>query len=467
MPTPLQHRWSLGHARTAPGPRGLPLLGNLFAFRRDVLGLLVASRERFGDVVRFRLGPLVIHLVAHPDAIRKVLHERAEQYDKSTRSAAKIQGMTGLGLLTASGELWHRQRRLIQPGFRPAAVAGFVARMVEATAAMLGRWRQRAATGEPFDVASEMMRLTYTIVGRTLFSAEVSGDADAVEHAMAVLLAHTYRRLERIVDLPLAVPTPANRRFRAARATVDQVVYRILAERRQRPEETQPADLLSILLRERDEAGRGMDDRQLRNEAITLLLAGHETTANALTWTLFLLARHPEAAERLCAEVDAVLAGRLPVAEDLRALPFTERVLHEAMRLYPPIWIMERRAARADEIGGHAIPAGSTVVVSPWVTHRHPDFWEEPERFDPDRFSPERAAGRPHLAYIPFGAGPRYCVGGPFAMTEALVITALVVRSFRLRLVAGQEVVPLPGITLRARDGLRMTVEERPDAPTR
>jgi cytochrome P450 len=450
-------------AGTAPGPRGLPLLGNLLPFRKDVLGLLVESRARFGDVVRFRLGPLVIHVVAHPDAVRHVLQDRAELYDKATRSASKIRGMTGLGLLTASGETWQRQRRMIQPGFRPAAVAGFVARMVEATEAMLSRWR----TGVPFDAASEMMRLTYTIVGRTLFSTDVSGDADAVEHAMEVLLAHTYRRLERIVDIPLAVPTPANRRFRAAKATIDQVVYRILAERRrlERPEAAETPDLLSILLRERDEAGRGMDDEELRNETVTLLLAGHETTANALTWTLYLLARHPEAQERLAAEVDAVLGisgDRAPTAEDLTALPFTERVLREAMRLYPPIWAIERRAVEADTIGGFQIPAGSTVVVSPWVTHRHPDFWEEPERFDPDRFTPERSAGRPLLAWVPFGAGPRYCIGGHFAMTEALVITTLVVRRFRLTLVPGHPVAPLPGITLRARDGVRLTVEARP-----
>jgi len=412
-------------------------------------------------VVRFRLGPLVLHLAAHPDAIRQVLQDRAELYDKTTRSSAKIRGMTGLGLLTASGETWQRQRRMIQPGFRPAAVAGFVARMVEATEAMLSRWHGRMATGVPFDAASEMMRLTYTIVGRTLFSADVSGDADAVEHAMEVMLAHTYRRLQSVVDFPLGVPTPANRRFRAARATIDQVVSRILTERRQQPERTEVPDLLSILLRERDEAGRGMDDTELRNETITLLLAGHETTANALTWTLYLLAGHPETAERLVAEVDAVLGGRVPTAHDLTALPFTERVIREAMRLYPPIWAIERRAVEEDAIGGFRIPAGSTVVVSPWVTHRHPDFWDDPERFEPDRFTPERSAGRPQLAWVPFGAGPRYCIGGHFAMTEALVITALVMRRFRLRLVPGHPVAPLPGITLRARDGVRLTVEPR------
>jgi cytochrome P450 len=438
----------------APGPPGLPLIGNLLSFRHDVLQLLLDARERYGDVVRFRLGPAIFHLVAHPDLIREVLQEKADQYDKETRSSAKIRSMTGHGLLTASGELWRRQRRLIQPGFRPAAIATFVERMTAATGAMFGKWQPQ----QTIDIASEMMRLTYTIVGRALFSADVAADAEKVEHAMEVLLAHTYRRLERIIDLPEALPTPGNRRFRAALATVDRVVYRILSARRQARYGSAPADLLDILLRERDEeSGQRMDDRQIRNEVLTLLLAGHETTANALTWTFYLLARHPDAMERVRAEATAVLGDRAPTYEDLAALSFTERVVREAMRLYPPIWAMERRAALADELGGYPIPAGSTVVMSPWVTHRHPAFWSEPERFDPERFTEERADGRPTLAYLPFGAGPRFCIGGHFAMTEAVVITAMVIRSWRLRLVGGHPVVPEPGITLRARHGVALT----------
>lgn len=442
----------MGILRIAPGPPGVPLLGSLAAFRRDVLGLLTESRERYGDVVRFRLGPMVLHLVAHPDAIRQVLQERAAQYDKETRSSSKIRDMTGLGLLTANGETWRRQRRLVQAGFFPATVEGFIPQMTAAADSMLERWRQHAKTGRPLNVASEMMRLTYTIVGRTLFGADVTGDADEVERAMEVLLAHTYGRLERVVDPPLSFPTSGNRRFKAALATVDRVVYRIVSERRKGKER---GDLLDVLLRERDEAtGERMDDGQLRNEVITLLLAGHETTANALTWTFYLLARHPEAMERVHAE--AVSASE---PGDFSAFPFTCRVLRESMRLFPPIWALERRAVTEDELGGFRIPAGSTVVVSPWVTHRHPDFWEEPERFDPERFTAEASAGRPPLAYLPFGGGPRFCVGSHFAMTEALVITAMVLREQRLRLAPGPPVVPQPGITLRARDGVPVLLE--------
>ena len=426
--------------RTAPGPRGLPLLGNLFSFRRDVLRLLVESRSRFGDVVRFRLGPHVVHLVAHPDLVRQVVQERADSYDKETRSSVRIREMTGLGLLTANGESWRRERRLIQPAFRPAAVVGFEKHMTEATAAMLERWESHAG---PIDVASEMMRLTYTIVGRTLFSAEVAPDADEVEHAMAVMLGHTYARLERIVAPPSWLPTPGNLRFRRALAAVDRVVYRILSERRR--QETNAHDLLALLLRERDEeTGTGLSDPQLRNETITLLLAGHETTANALAWTFYLLAKHPEEMERLNGEPEAI-----------------ERAFKEAMRLYPPIWAMERRAVEEDELGGFHVPAGSTVVVSPWVTHRHPDLWEDPERFDPGRFTDERSEHRPPLAFIPFGAGPRFCVGAHFAMVEASIILSMVLRRWRLRLVPGHPVMPKPGITLRARYGVRVTLEPR------
>jgi cytochrome P450 len=449
-------------SRTAPGPPGLAFLGNLSEFRRDVLGLLTRSRERYGDVVRFRLGPRVLHLVAHPDAIRQVLQERAALYDKETRSSGKIRDLTGLGLLTANGEMWRRQRKLVQAGFFPAAVDGFVQDMSAATAAMLERWRPYAGSGRPLDVASEMMRLTYTIVGRTLFSADVTADADEVERAVEGLLAHTYRRLESIESPPLFLPTRGNRRFKEALATLDRVVYRIISARRNGEGGRRP-DLLDILLREQDEdTGERMDDPQLRSEVVTLLLAGHETTANTLTWAFYLLARDPGAMERVHEEALSVLGDRVPEPEDLPSLSYTGRVIRESMRLFPPIWAMERRAIAEDVLGGFRIPAGSTVVISPWVTHRHPSFWDEPESFDPERFTREASADRPQLAYLPFGGGPRFCIGSHFGLSEALVITAMVLRHWRLRLVPEHPVVPQPGITLRAREGIWVTLEDWP-----
>jgi cytochrome P450 len=436
----------------APGPPGHFLLGNLLALRRDVLGALLTGRRQYGDVVRFRLGPLVAHLVSHPEPIRQVLITRHENYTKQTRSSARIRSITGEGLLTADGPLWLRQRRLMQPAFAPSRLAGFVRVAAETTAAMLDRWQP----GGLLDVASEMMRLTYAIIGRVLFGSDVSGDAPVVEQAAAVVMARTYRRLERVVTLPEWFPLPANVRFRRALRRLDQVVYRIIQERGRLT--TPPADLLTILLRCRDdEEGKGMSDEQLRNEVLTLLLAGHETTANALTWTWYLLSRAPGVRRRLAAEAADVLGGRLPAFADLQRLRYTTMVFQEAMRLYPPIWIMERRVVAADVLGGHLLPAGSTVWISPFVTHRHPDFWDNPEGFDPDRFDSARAEPPPQ-AYIPFGAGQRLCIGQPLAMLEAQVILAMTAQRFRLDLVPGARAEPLPGITLRVRDGLPMTV---------
>lgn len=446
---------STAEERTAPGPRGHWLLGNLPEFRQDVLGLMVDSARRFGDVVRFRLGPQVIHLLNHPDHVSHVLQRNARNFDKHTRSARFIKSVTGDSLLTTNGEFWQRQRRLLQPAFHHQNIVGFADQMTGATASLLDHWRRRAAPEEPLDIASEMMRLTYTIVGRTLFCAEVSGDAETMERAMHVILPHTFGRLGRIWNWPDWVPTPQNRSFQAALRSIDDVVYRIIRQHRQAQDSGQlDRDLLAMLLRVRDpETGEGLSDQQLRNETITFLLAGHETTANALTWTFYLLSQHPEVEDRLREELTQVLSGRVPTLADLPHLSFTKMVIKEAMRLYPPIWIIERRVVTADVVGGFHLPAGSAVVIAPYALHRHPAFWEAPETFDPRRF----AAGTPD-AYIPFGAGPRYCIGSEFAMLEAQLITAMVMQSFSLRRVPGHPVKPLPGITLRAQQGLLMTL---------
>ena len=441
--------------RIAPGPRGHWLLGNIREFRRDVLGLMMESTRRFGDVVRFRLGPQVIHLLDHPDYVEHVLQKNQRNFDKQTRSAAFIRLVTGESLLTGNGEFWQRQRRLLQPAFHHHNIARFSDQMTSATAVMLEHWRQRTAHDEPLDVASEMMRLTYTIVGRTLFSANVGPDAETIERAMQVILPHTFGRLGRVLNWPDWLPTPRNRRFRRALRDTDHVVYRLIEQHRLAQNSAQPdRDLLAMLLRVRDEeTGAGLNDEQLRNETVTFLLAGHETTANALTWTFYLLSQHPEAERQIREEVSTVLGGRVPTLDDLPRLAFTRMVIQEAMRLYPPIWIIERRVIASDTVGGFHLPSGSSVVIAPYALHRHPAFWERPEEFDPARFArctPE--------AYFPFGAGPRLCIGSEFAMLEAQLLTAMVVQSFRLRLVPGHRMEPLPGITLRARHGLLMTL---------
>jgi cytochrome P450 len=448
----------LASQRNAPGPPGSILFGNLGEFRRDVLGLVTRSAAEYGDVVRCRLGPQVVHLLNHPDHVAHVLQRRAANYDKRTRSTDTIRSITGESLLTANGDFWRRQRRMAQPAFHHRQIAGFTGKMTDATEAMVKEWRERTPPGAVLDVASEMSRLTYAIVARTLFSIDSAGHADTIERAMRVMLPHVFQRLGEIVRPPDWFPSPANLRFRKALAEVDQVVYQIIAGHREAEAKGEPyEDLLGMLMTARDpDTDAGLSDPQLRNETITFLLAGHETTANALSWTFHLIANHPEVEERLREEIHRVLGDRTPELEDVAKLIYTKRVIQEAMRLYPPIWIIERRAIAEDEIAGYHIPAGSSVVISPYALHRHPAFWKNPEEFNPSRFE-----SPPPDAYIPFGAGARFCIGHEFAMLEARLIVAMVLQCFRLRAVQGHPVEPMPDITLRPRHGMRMTLHPR------
>jgi cytochrome P450 len=303
-----------------------------------------------------------------------------------------------------------------------------------------------------------MARLTYSIVGRTLFSFNTTDDAATIERAMRVMLPLLFKRLGQVAPPPLWFPTRANRDFNRALSEVDQVVYRIIASHRQAAKmDATPNDLLGLLMQARDpERGVALSDAQLRNETITFLLAGHETTANALTWCFHLIAQHPEVERQLVEEIATVLGQRTPVMEDLGKLVYTRRVIQESMRLYPPIWIIERRAIDADCVEGFQIPKGSSVVISPYALHRHPAYWEDPERFDPSRFEQH-----PPAAYLPFGAGPRTCIGNEFAMMEALIITAMVMQSFHLQAEPGQRIEPQPDITLRPKHGVMMTYHPR------
>jgi cytochrome P450 len=300
-----------------------------------------------------------------------------------------------------------------------------------------------------------MMRLTCTIIARVLLGADMSSVIDEVERSTTIVMAQTWRRLEQILDVPAWLPTPGNLRFRRAKRRLDEIVSRLIAERRDGPAKE---DLLALLLKARDEAtGGGMSETQLQNETITLLLAGHETTANALSWTWYLLARNPHWRQLAYDEASGLLGQRAVSADELPRLDLVTRTFQEAMRLYPPIWIMERRVLENDTIGGYHIPAGSSLEISSYVTHRHPDFWENPEDFDPDRFAPQRSANRPQYAYLPFGAGQRLCIGSHLAMLEARIILSRVLQRFRLELVANKIAEPMPGITLRLRHGLLMT----------
>jgi cytochrome P450 len=440
---------------TAPGPRTLSPLGSLGAWRRDPLDFLDRCFREHGDVVRFRFGPLAGVLLAHPDHVERVLVTHHRDYTKQTRGWRKMREFLGEGLITSEGSHWLRQRRIAQPAFHRQRIASFAGLMTRACVEELERWEPAARDGRPLDVAQAMMRLTLRIVGETLLSADVTGEADAVGRALAVVLHESIERMSNpLADLPL--PTPGNRRYKAAMAELDGVILGMIAERRRTGEDR--GDLLSMLMLAVDEeTGERMDDRQLRDEAMAIFLAGHETTANALSWTFHALSLSPAAERRLREEVGA-LGGRVPGLDDLPRLPYALAVVKEAMRLYPPVWVVSRHAERADAVGGFAVPRGAIVLVSPYVTHKHPAFWREPEAFRPERFLDGEADRQPRFAYFPFGGGPRQCIGNGFALMEAQLLLATIVQRYRLERLPERPVLAEPTITLRPKDGLPFRV---------
>jgi cytochrome P450 len=432
-------------------------LFDLLAFRRDPLKFLTRLAREHGDIVPFRMGPQHVLLLNHPDLVRDALVTRADYFHKG-RALQRSKRLLGEGLLTSEGEHHRRQRRLAQPAFHRKRIDSYGAAMVDYAARDSDRWRD----GETLDISHEMMRLTLAIVGKTLFDADVESDTDEIGGALTELL-----ELFQMLLLPYSeylerLPLPANRRFTRARAKLDAVIYRIINERRASGADR--GDLLSMLLLAQDEEGAGdsMTDEQLRDEALTIFLAGHETTANALAWTWYLLSQNPEAEAKLHAELDAVLDdGRLPTVEDLPQLRYTEMVLAESMRLYPPAWVVGRLAVKDYAVGGHVAAQGTLVLISQYVLHRDPRFFPDPLRFDPERWTPEAKEARPQYAYFPFGGGARRCIGEGFAWMEGTLIIAAIARRWRMRLVPGHPVATHPRMTLRAKHGMRMALEDR------
>jgi cytochrome P450 len=442
------------HEALPPGPRYWTPFEAGRELRRDPLGFVVRLARDFGDVVLLRMGHLHFYLFFHPDHVRHVLQENHQNYVKGP-IIARAKVLIGEGLFTSEGTFWRRQRRLAQPAFHRARIAGLVDTMVAATAERLARWAEPAAGGAVIDVAAEMSELTLTVVGRTLFGQDLSADAAVAGRALRAALAFTAERTMTYVALPIAIPTPKHRAFRRALAVLDRVVYDVIESRRR--EGGDRGDLLSMLMSAEDEeTGERMTARQLRDEVMTFFLAGHETTAVTLAWTWYLLAQHPEIAAGLEADVADVLGGRPPALEDLARLPRLRMVIEEAMRLYPPVWGIGRQAIADDVVGGYRLPAGTIVNLSPYVTHRHRDVWGDPERFDPGRFAPDAVTARPRFAYFPFSGGPRQCIGESFALIEAQLIAAMVLQRYRLGLTPGQQVEPEVHLTLRPRGGLPM-----------
>jgi cytochrome P450 len=435
--------------RRPPGP-GTSGFGNLRRFRRDPIEWLRRAR-RFGDVAFFWMGPYDVYLVSDPELIRDVLVTHHRRYMKG-QGLQQAKRLLGNGLLTSEGDFHRRQRRLAQPAFHRSRIEAYGEAMVSFAERAQSRWRE----GEPFDMHREMTDLTLAIVGKTLFDTDIEGsDAGLVRES----LTDTLRMFDKLTS-PLAplfdvLPLPSVRRFERARDTLDSLVLRMIEERRRSGRDR--GDLLSMLLLAQDEEGDGggMTDAQLRDEALTIFLAGHETTANALTWTWYLLSQSPGVEAELHRELD-VLGGRLPTASDLPALSYTRMVLAEALRLYPPAWVMGRRSLEAHELGGHPIPIGGTVLMSQYVMHHDPRWYPDPFRFDPQRWTEEAEAARPKFAYFPFGGGPRLCIGESFAWMEGQLILATIASRWSPRLLPGQPVGLQPRITLRPRDGLWM-----------
>jgi cytochrome P450 len=411
---------------------------------------------RYGDVSRFRFGLYDEYLLVHPEHVQRVLVGEHRSFTKG-RALAEAKRILGEGLLTSEGEVHRRQRQLMQPLFIHDRVCAYGEAMVEAGERMAARWRN----GQAFDVHAEMSRLTLSIVGRTLFDADVEAEAAEIGRALTESIEMLNRFMLPYSGLLERVPTATARRLRRARARLDATIYALIAERRASGAEG--GDLLSLLLHasaEQDGSAR-MSDEQVRDEAMTIFLAGHETTAVALTWTWYLLAQNSRVEARLHEELAHELGGRSPTVADLPRLPYTERVLAEVIRLYPPAWVIGRRARVDVNLDGYRIPAGSIVILSPFVTHRDARWYPEPLRFDPDRFTPEARARRPRYAYYPFGGGPRVCIGEGFAWMEARLLLATLAQRVRLVLAPGSEVALQPRVTLRPRGGLSMTATRR------
>jgi cytochrome P450 len=444
----------------APGPRTLRPGGSFPDFRRDPLAFLTGSARQHGDVVAFRFFHVPVWLVNGPEFIEQVLSTKAASFMKG-RGLQAGRPIFGDGLLTSEGEFWKRQRRLAQPAFHRDRIASYGGSMGPAADRMLETFHE----GETRDAHADFMRLTLEIAGRTLFGLDVSHEAHEVGEALEIALSEFPSLLNPLVRIFLSrLPTRRAKRLKGSVSRLDAVIFRMIGERRALGADT--GDLLSMLLAARDEDGSGMTDRQLRDEVLTIFLAGHETTAIALTWAVLLLSRHPAERERLEAEADALAADRAVAFDDLRSLPFTEAVVKESLRLFPPAWAIGRTALEDVEIGGHVIRKGSAVLVSPWVAHRDGRFFDEPEAFRPARWLDEKIKVLPRFAWFPFGGGPRVCIGSAFAMMEAVLVLAAVARRVRLDVVPGHPVEPFPSVTLRPRHGLRVTVSKRSSRPS-
>ncbi|MGA0557409.1 cytochrome P450 [Larkinella sp. VNQ87] len=446
-----------------PRLRGAPLIGNTFEFARNPLEFLTRLQRQYDRLVQFKAVGRLITLTLTPEDARHVLQENNKNYRKS-EAYDVLKLFLGNGLLNSEGDFWRRQRRLAQPAFHKQRLALLVEGMNQESAELVARW-QHHNPAEPMLVSEEMMQLALAIVTRSLFSTDVKNRLGNLSESITVIIETAYKELFNFFPFTRNWPTPRTLRFRRAVAKTEAVIYEIIDSRRQTPGQVRHDDLLGMLMETQDEdTGERMNNQQVRDEVTTIFMAGHETTANALSWAFYLLAQHPEVASKLRQEIDRVLGPTNPPSmETLRELTYTTQVIQETMRLYPPAWIFSRQPLQSDQFGEYRIevPEARAVLICPYLLHRDPRYWENPERFDPDHFLPERVKNRPTYAYLPFGGGPRMCIGSNFALMEMQIVLAMLVRAFDFQLVAGDKVQPEPGITLRPKGGLRLRVLPR------
>jgi cytochrome P450 len=439
----------------APGPKQSILGSLVYLPGRDPIAFFRNLARTYGDIAAYRMGGEQMYFVNDPQHVKDILVTHNKSFMKG-RGLQRAKRVLGEGLLTSEGATHLRQRRLMQPAFHRDRIAGYGQTMVSHADRMRRGW----VDGRALDIAAEMNRLTLSIVGKTLFDADVESQALEVGDALTGVMDTFWMMMLPFADLIERLPVPKLRRARMARVRLDAIIYRMIADRRASGRDH--GDLLSMLLAAQDEDDGGvMTDQQVRDEAMTIFLAGHETTANALTWLWYLVGGAPEVEARLHEEVDRVLQGRLPALADVPSLPVVERIVTEAMRLYPPAWLIGRRALVDYPLGGYVVPAQSIIIMSPYVLQRDARYYADPERFDPDRWTPAFRAGLPKFAYFPFGGGPRQCIGESFAWMELVLLVATIAQQWQLRLVPGHPVAPQPLVTLRTKHGMRMTVSRR------
>lgn len=439
-----------------PGPFGNLLLGNLPDLKTRVLDFFSELQTQFGDISTVRFAFRNVSYIQHPDYIHHILQEHNRNYTKSLRYE-QLKYLLGNGLLTSEGEFWLRQRRMIQPAFHKQKLMLLADEMAIISKNLCDRWEVELKDKE-FNLAAEMMALTLDIVGKTLLNANVKSDATNMGTALEFLLRSVNVRTRTPILLPLWIPLPSHLKIKKAVHTIKNVLDKVFEDRRKNPSDRY--DLLSMLMETKyEDTGEPMDNRQLRDEVMTIFVAGHETTANALSWTLYLLSTHPEERKKCIEELNRTLKGRTPEFADLRELKYLTMVIEESMRLYPPAWIIGRKAIKKDTIGKYKIAPNHNVLISPYALHRDKRYWSEPDKFIPERFTPEEIIKRPKLSYLPFGGGPRLCIGNNFAMMEMQIVLATILQRFTLKKINDKPILPDPLITLRPRGGMWMKIK--------